>query len=90
MVCDNGIESGTQAVGRRMVREHGPGLEPVAACQVLRHDSRHMVSVIAHTQNLAVVVGQITVLDSLRDERSQKQSLVGGLVVEHDAEPSDA
>ena len=69
--------------------DHGT-LRAVASRKVLRSDdAHHFAALAAHQQHLAVVVGKVGGGDNLRDERPQFERLVGGLVVEHEVEPSD-
>ena len=65
-------------------------LRAVASREVLRGNNAHdFAALAAHQQHHAVVVGKVGGGDNLRDERPEFERLVGGLVVEHEVEPSD-
>jgi len=62
------------------------GLVSVASGEVLAGHDAHTGRFVGRFQqdDLAVVAGQIDVLHGLREERPQREGLVGGFLIQHD------
>ena len=60
----------------REVDKDRSSLVAVTPGKVLRHHHHDPVRLIMHIENLAVIVGEITMLYGLRDEGPQQESLV--------------
>ena len=90
MVTDDIFEACHGHVDSREVDKDRSSLVAVTPGKVLRHHHHDPVRLIMHIENLAVIVGEITMLYGLRDEGPQQESLVGGLVVKDYAQSPDS
>ena len=73
----------------RVSSDHGT-LRAVASREVLRgDDADHIAFLALDQQNLAVVVGKVSGVDYLRNERPQFERLVRCLMVKNKVEASD-
>ena len=84
MICDKVVDLRVEICKNLRRGWDKRRLVAVAASQVLWGNDRNSISGLGfHQQNLAMIVGKISALNNLGDERPEFECLVGRLVVEH-------